>query len=168
MTNDLSNFLLWWEEKGQSESVHVNDQVDAIRLLTIHKSKGLEFKAVLVPFFDWRLTDRSNIIWCIPDVAPFSDAPLVPVAFGSALSKTIFANDYYHEYFNVLVDNINLAYVAFTRARSVLMINTPQKNNSNTIGYYFDQTIREMAASSKSRPYPEMKANHLKQESCRN
>ncbi len=148
MTNDLSNFLLWWEEKGQSESVHVNDQVDAVRLLTIHKSKGLEFKAVLVPFFDWRLTDRSNIIWCIPDVAPFSDAPLVPVAFGSGLSKTIFAGDYYQEYFNVLIDNINLAYVAFTRARSVLMINTPQKNSSNTIGYYFDQTIREMAASS--------------------
>ncbi len=148
MTNDLSNFLLWWEEKGQSESVHVNDEVDAVRLLTIHKSKGLEFRAVLVPFFDWKLTDRSNIIWCIPGEAPFSDAPLVPVAFGPALSKTIFAGDYYHELFNVLVDNINLAYVAFTRARSVLMINTPQKCSNNTIGYYFDQTIKEMAASS--------------------
>jgi len=102
----------------------------------------------LVPFFDWKLTDRSNIIWCIPGEAPFSDAPLVPVAFGPALSKTIFAGDYYHELFNVLVDNINLAYVAFTRARSVLMINTPQKCSNNTIGYYFDQTIKEMAASS--------------------
>jgi ATP-dependent helicase/nuclease subunit A len=145
MNNDLSNFLLWWDEKGQSESVRINEEVDAIRLLTIHKSKGLEFRAVLIPFFDWKLADfRRNILWCVPGEKPFNDVPLVPLSFGSILEKTIFAREYYHEYFNVLVDNINLAYVAFTRAKSVLMINLPVGGSKGTISQYFEKALDEL------------------------
>lgn len=146
MTNDLSYFLKWWEEQGQKVSVQVNDKTNAIRLLTIHKSKGLEYKAVLIPFFDWQLVEsKSTILWCSPDKSPFNKAPLVPVAFRESLSKTIFSAEYYHEMFNQLVDNINLAYVAFTRARSVLIVHAPQKCNSNTVAHYFTEALQEIA-----------------------
>ena len=146
MINDLSNFLLWWDEHGHSESVQINEEADAVRLLTIHKSKGLEFKAVIIPFFNWKIGEnRQNIIWCTPLETPFSDAPLVPLSFGPALEKTIFSSDYYHEYFNIIVDNLNLAYVAFTRARSVLMVNLPQKSTKNNIGFFLHKAVMEVA-----------------------
>lgn len=146
MTNDLSNFILWWEEQGQSESVQINEEVDAVRLLTIHKSKGLEFKAVLIPFFNWKVGEnKQNIIWCTPQEAPFNEAPFVPLSFNSLLEKTIFASDYYHEYFNVVVDNLNLAYVAFTRARSVLMVNVPQKSPKGNIGLFIRKALNVVA-----------------------
>lgn len=145
MTNDLTNFLVWWEENGQKESVQINEKTNAVRLLTIHKSKGLEFRAVLVPFPDWRMSDgKNNILWCVPDKAPFDMAPLVPVAFRENLTGTIFAAEYYHEYFNQLVDNINLCYVAFTRAREVLVIHAPQTASANTVGYHLVETVRQM------------------------
>jgi ATP-dependent helicase/nuclease subunit A len=153
MTNDLSNFLLWWDEHGQSESLQINEEVDAVRLLTIHKSKGLEFKAVLIPFFNWKIGEnRQNIIWCTPLETPFSDAPLVPLSFGSALEKTIFSSDYYHEYFNIVVDNLNLAYVAFTRARSVLMVNVPQKNMKSSIGFFLEKVLIEITEEASFEP----------------
>lgn len=153
MTNDLSNFLLWWNEHGQSESVQINEEVDAVRLLTIHKSKGLEFKAVLIPFFNWKIGEnRQNIIWCTPHETPFSDAPLVPLSFGSALEKTIFSSDYYHEYFDIVIDNLNLAYVAFTRARSVLMVNVPQKNTKSNIGFYLEKALIEITEEASFEP----------------
>jgi ATP-dependent helicase/nuclease subunit A len=153
MTNDLSNFLLWWDEHGQSESVQINEEVDAVKLLTIHKSKGLEFKAVLIPFFNWRIAEnRQNIIWCTPHESPFNEAPMVPLSFGSALEKTIFASDYYHEYFNIVVDNLNLAYVAFTRARSVLMVNVLQKSTKSNIGFFFEKALMEIAQKASFEP----------------
>ncbi len=145
MTNDLSNFLIWWDEKGNKESVKISEEIDAVRLLTVHKSKGLEFKAVLVPFVNWKLNENKNFIWCSPAVPPFSQAPLVPLKLESMLEKTIFADEYYREYFNIVVDNLNLVYVAFTRAKSVLMFNLPEKNNRDTIGAYVLKTVNDLA-----------------------
>ena len=154
LSNDLSNFLYWWEEQGLLTSVNVNEEVDSIRLLTIHKSKGLEFKAVLIPFFDWQTGISGNfapILWCKPETEPFNKLPLLPVKATSSLEKTIFKNDYYSELINRYVDIFNLAYVAFTRAKSVLMINCLQpeetKNESNSakpMHYLLEKTIQKL------------------------
>ena len=154
LSNDLSNFLYWWEEQGLSTSVNVNEEVDSIRLLTIHKSKGLEFKAVLIPFFDWKTGIIGNfapILWCIPEKAPFNKFPLLPVKATSSLEKTIFKNDYYSEIVNRYVDIFNLAYVAFTRAKSVLIVNCPQpekqqreSNSAKEMNFLLEQTIQKL------------------------
>lgn len=143
---NISDFLEWWNEKGQTESVQINEDVDAVRLLTIHKSKGLEFSAVLLPFFDWKLAEtKDTFLWCVPAEAPFDKVPLAPVSMNKNLAKTIFADDYYKEMFNSVIDNLNLVYVAFTRARSVLMVNAPVKNNRNTIGFPLNESLNELA-----------------------
>ncbi len=141
MPGDLTGFLQWWDEKGRDLAVNVNEAVDAIRLLTVHSAKGLEFKAVLIPFFDWKIIDNTkrNIMWCVPGESPFDKAPLVPVNFADKLASTIFDEDYYEELFSLLVDNLNLVYVAFTRAVSVLWINVPLKNNNDRIGAFLNQ-----------------------------
>jgi len=58
--SDFQSFLDWWEESGSKKSVILPGNQDAIRILTIHKSKGLEFKVVILPFLAWNL-DHLNL-----------------------------------------------------------------------------------------------------------
>lgn len=137
--NDLSGFLFWWNETGYKTSVSVNEDVDSIRLLTVHKSKGLEYKAVLIPFFNWKINEsgKSPVLWCRPKSEPFNKFPLLPVKSSKALMKSDFRDDFLEEISNALVDILNLVYVAFTRAKSALIVNAPQpaasKNTSDSL-----------------------------------
>jgi ATP-dependent exoDNAse (exonuclease V) beta subunit len=141
LSNDLSNLLFWWNENGQETSVNVNEEIDSIRLLTVHKSKGLEFKAVLLPYIDWKIGQNGKfapILWCRPETAPFNQFPLLPVAAGTNMKKSLFKNDYFEESANNFIDVFNMVYVAFTRAKSVLIIHCPKpkepsKNNEESV-----------------------------------
>ena len=134
---DLASFLQWWDEKGKSKTILTPDSQDAIRIMTIHQSKGLEFKAVIMPFCDWSLdnndSQHANILWCRPRSAPFDRLPLVPVRYSSRLEKTIYAYDYFNEEMHSYIDNLNLAYVAFTRAKEELVLIAPKPKSGNTI-----------------------------------
>ena len=57
--SDLSSFLEWWDEKGVKKAIFSPDNQDAIRLMTIHKAKGLGFGAVIMPFLSWE-TDHDS------------------------------------------------------------------------------------------------------------
>jgi len=138
--NDLSGFLFWWNETGIKTSVSINEDVDSVRLLTVHKSKGLEYKAVLVPYLNWKIIEpgKSPILWCRPKSEPFNKLPLLPVKSSGALMKSDFSADYLEETSNAFVDIFNLVYVAFTRAKSALVVHCPEpakpsKNNSNSL-----------------------------------
>jgi ATP-dependent helicase/nuclease subunit A len=116
-------FLGYWQEHCGSFSVSSNDSQDAIRIMTIHKAKGLQFKIVLIPFGEWNIDHNplhDNFLWCRPTVRPFDKLDLVPVKYKSELAKSIFARDYFNEKMQVFVDNLNLLYVAFTRAEEEL------------------------------------------------
>ncbi len=134
---DISAFIDWWDEKGKTEAISIPDEQDAIKIMTIHKSKGLEFKAVFIPFCNWKLDTeiKSNIIWCKPNSKPFDQVPLLPVTYTSRLMKTIFKEDYFQERLYQFVDSINMLYVAFTRACEVLFTYsaTPSKSSKNGI-----------------------------------
>ncbi len=142
LNGDVPGFLTWWEEEGQKVGVTAGGETDAIRLLTIHASKGLEFEAVLMPFCDWKLSEnKNNILWCTPVVSPFNMAPLVPVAYSGTLGTTWFDQEYRQEFFNILVDNLNLLYVAFTRARSVLWVSLPARGASGTMAALVNEAL---------------------------
>ncbi|RIH67204.1 Dna2/Cas4 domain-containing protein [Mariniphaga sediminis] len=138
LSNDLSNLLFWWNEKGYKTSVNVNEEVDSVRLLTVHKAKGLEFEAVLIPFFNWDTSWTGNLaplLWCRTETEPFNRFPLLPVRAGSKLTGTIFREDYFEEKANSFTDSLNLVYVAFTRAKSALFVHckkTPEKKKGSS------------------------------------
>ena len=118
-TADLNTFLLWWEKKGQRQTIAMPENEQAMRVMTIHKSKGLDFKVVIMPFCDWSLDSRMRpVIWCDTPVEPFSQLPMVPVEYTKKLGESYFAGQYYSEMMHTFIDNLNVAYVAFTRARN--------------------------------------------------
>ena len=117
-SSDLNSFLQWWEKFGHKQFIATPENELAFRIMTIHKSKGLDFKAVVIPFCDWELDSRMrNILWCETNVAPFNELPLMPVEYTSRLGDSIFAGQYFREMMHTYIDNLNIAYVAFTRAK---------------------------------------------------
>ena len=122
-TTDIQSFLNEWNESLYKKTIQ-SDEANGIRLISIHKSKGLEFDHVIIPFCDWTLEKQTdNIIWCQPQEAPFSDLPIVPIDYSqNKLIGTIYEQDYLHEHLQNTVDNLNLLYVAFTRAAKSLNV----------------------------------------------
>lgn len=132
-----SSFLKWWEENNRNFSVSSNDQQDALRIMTIHKSKGLQFRVVLLPFGDWGFDHNplhDNYIWCKPAEPPFNRLEIVPVKYKSDLARSIFSREYFNEKIQVFVDNLNLLYVALTRAEDELYVFSPLPGKGKAAG----------------------------------
>lgn len=130
-----AGFLEWWQTSGSTKTISLSEGQNAISVLTIHKSKGLEFHTVIVPMCDWEITplpSKAPYIWCHPVQPPFDKMDLVLVRYGTALQRTLFSDAYLKEMLYSSVDNLNLLYVALTRAVSSLIVfcpYTPKLNN---------------------------------------
>lgn len=126
-SSDLDAFLKWWDETGVSKTIFTPDGQDAIRIMTIHKSKGLGFNVVLLPFCNWEIDHKlTTILWCHPQIEPFSRLHLVPVKYSQKLKNTIFDYEYFDERLHAFIDNVNVLYVAFTRAKNELIVFAPK------------------------------------------
>lgn len=126
---DLQLFIKWWDENGSGKSVTIDKDLNAIEIMTIHKSKGLENKVIIIPYCDWRFTPIPALaptFWTNPATGSgFSKDTLFPVASVASASNSIFAEGYYKEYVYSHIDAINMLYVALTRPREQLHIFFP-------------------------------------------
>ena len=120
---DISAFLVEWDETLCGKTIQ-SDETEGVRIFSIHKSKGLEYDHVVCPFCDWQLEKQiGNILWCTPTEQPFSELPIAPIDYSQKqMMGTIYEADYLHEHLQNTVDNLNLLYVAFTRARKSLHV----------------------------------------------
>ncbi len=147
---DLHAFLRWWEERGHETSVQVPEAVDAMRIMTIHKAKGLQFKVVILPFCTWDTNhhpSQTNILWSRTTTPPLDALGLMPLRYGSALAKTVFDQEYYEELIRAHMDNLNLLYVAFTRAEECLYAFAPptkSKGKINSVANALHQSFTEV------------------------
>lgn len=135
-SSDLDSFLIWWDETGSTKTIFTPDGQDAIRIMTIHKSKGLGFNVVLLPFCHWEIDHKlTTILWCHPEIEPFNRLHLVPVKYSQKLKNTIFEYEYFDERLHAFIDNFNVLYVAFTRAKNELIAfcPKPKKDEVNNI-----------------------------------
>ena len=116
-TASIDGFLKEWDETLCGKTIQ-SDETEGVRIVSIHKSKGLEFNYVICPFCDWQLEKQSgNILWCKPGEKPFNELPIAPIDYSQKqMMGTIYEHDYLHEHLQNTVDNLNLLYVAFTRA----------------------------------------------------
>ena len=120
-TSDIGQFLEAWDDRYHKETIH-GDDVEGVRIVSIHKSKGLEFDNVILPFCNWKL-EQSNTIWCESKEPPFNALPVLPIDYSkSQMLNTVYEEDYLNEHLQNTVDNLNLLYVAFTRAKSRLFV----------------------------------------------
>ena len=129
-SSELTAFIRFWDEKLNAKTIP-SGEIDGIRILSIHKSKGLEYHTVLLPFCDWKMENETNnhLIWCSvagtgkeTDIPPFNRLDIVPVNYSGAMAESVYHDDYLEEKLQLWVDNLNLLYVAFTRACKNLII----------------------------------------------
>lgn len=126
-TTDIASFLTWWERKRVSASISSPEDTDAVRIITVHKAKGLEYPCVIVPFVTSDLSDslpkRSpEWRWVAPHLGMPGGSgklrlpPYMPVAIDESLADTVH-HPLLTEYYDMLkMDELNATYVAFTRA----------------------------------------------------
>jgi ATP-dependent helicase/nuclease subunit A len=127
-------FIEWWSVSGLKKSVVSSEKQDSIRVMTIHKSKGLQFRVVIIPFLAWQLAhDKNPTIWVKPEKPPFNKLGLVPIKYRKSLINSQFAKDFEEERFSSVVDNLNLVYVAFTRAVDCLIGFCPETSGNHTL-----------------------------------
>lgn len=122
--NNLRGFLKYWEE--ENPSISSPSSGDSVRVMTIHKSKGLDFPYVILPFAENINLYKAGKHWCVPDLAGTELEGIAEGVYDVTLSKssddTLFSEDYRKESFLQLVDNINTIYVAMTRASAGMHI----------------------------------------------
>jgi ATP-dependent helicase/nuclease subunit A len=121
---DFQSFLDWWDTTGNKNSVVLPANQDAARIFTIHKAKGLEFKVVILPFLSWNDdhdTRHREIVWVKPpDVEPFNELGIIPIRYKRNPPNSIFSDFFRDEKYAAYLDNLNLLYVAMTRAKDAI------------------------------------------------
>ena len=127
-SSELTSFLSYWNETLHAKTIP-SGEISGIRILSIHKSKGLEYHTVLLPFCDWKMENETfnHMLWCKineadADKEPFCELNLTPVNYSSAMAESYFSDSYKEERLQLWVDNLNLLYVAFTRACKNLIV----------------------------------------------
>ena len=144
-SSELDSFIRYWDETLCSKTIP-SGEMDGIRILSIHKSKGLEFHTVLIPFCDWKLENETNnqLVWCVPPEEPYNTISLVPVNYSTTMAESIYRQDYLHERLQLWVDNLNLLYVAFTRAGKNLIL-WSRKEQKGTMSELLASTLPRIA-----------------------
>ena len=135
--NDLAAFLEWWETVKHKKSIQISGEVNAVQILTIHKSKGLQFKYVVIPFCSWNMDHekwQAPNLWVKSAEGPFAGAGFLPVPYAKSLEETYFSGYYAEERTRIYLDNLNLLYVAFTRAESGLIVSAPSPDTRGAKG----------------------------------
>lgn len=144
-SSELDAFIRYWDETLYKKTIP-SGEVEGIRILSIHKSKGLEFHTVLLPFCDWKMENETNnqLVWCAPQEAPFNALDILPINYSAQMAESIYGNDYLEERLQLWVDNLNLLYVAFTRAGKNLII-WSKKGQKGTMSELLANTLPVVA-----------------------
>ncbi len=128
----IPDLIQWWNEKGKTKSVPAPEGVDAVRIMTIHKSKGLEFPVVILPFAKERLKLTNSKMWTDLEIAEIPELQAMLVNLNKNFEGTQYEDLFLLEQNKSVLDLINVWYVAMTRPtqRMYIFPDTPSKSNS--------------------------------------
>lgn len=130
---DAVGFLEWWQDTGRLQPIAAPDGADAVRVMTVHKSKGLEFPVVILPFGEWDLEPktgggRAPVLWVDTADCQWAEfGPALPFDATHRLLATDFADAWRRHRRTNLIEQVNLLYVALTRAVERLYLFAPQE-----------------------------------------
>jgi ATP-dependent exoDNAse (exonuclease V) beta subunit len=142
-SNTIPSFLDFWEDKKSKSSVEISDQINAVTIMTVHKSKGLEFPVVIYPFADDDIvTAHKEKLWLPIDENEFNgfSEMLVPAKKEIENYGEINLALYEEVKMKSELDTLNIVYVAMTRAIEQLYvltdINSIEKENKTASIFY--------------------------------
>lgn len=129
----LSDFLDYWNKNSEKFSIPSPEHANAVRIMTIHKSKGLEFPVVIFPFAEEDYSKKpKDKLWLDSDSEVFG-LPKVLIDNNSSVEN--FGNDaavvFRQKKQEELLDSVNVLYVALTRAAEQLYVISAMNLNKN-------------------------------------
>jgi ATP-dependent exoDNAse (exonuclease V) beta subunit len=134
--SNVSEFNAWWEKRSQESSLIISEDLNAVKIMTIHKSKGLEFPIVIIPFCNWDVAkDLEQWVKLNDAELPIQSAYL---KLGKSSVEAGFSKEAEVENQERTLDNINKLYVAFTRAVDELHIisSTSTRSTRKTVDHW--------------------------------
>ncbi|MBN8697033.1 MAG: UvrD-helicase domain-containing protein [Bacteroidetes bacterium] len=147
--NNLNDFLEYWSEKKDKVSLIVPQGINAVRIMSIHRSKGLEFPVVILPFSHAQVKKGKDNLWIDLENEKLHNLPSAIVPTSKDLLETPFAELYEEEENKTLLDSLNVLYVALTRPEERLYILTGKQSapkdkiNSVTDMFSYYYTVKE-------------------------
>ena len=136
-------FLKYWQD--EDPAISSPEDADAVRIMTIHKAKGLEFPYVIFPYAEEVNLFRDTDCWNRPSV---DGTPLEGVADGvyqihlsGKTDDTLFEGAYAREKLMQYIDNVNTLYVALTRAVNGLHVICADKKSKQKMAGLLQEYI---------------------------
>lgn len=126
--SNIGDFIDYWGQTGYKTKIESSENEDAVNILTMHKSKGLQFPVVILPFVGNTRKNNSDKIWLDFDDDNLPKLKSVMVNKSKYLLETIFKTEYLKLLESDFIDDINLLYVAFTRPETALYIYLSNEN----------------------------------------
>ena len=144
-TSSINGFIDFWNQKKDVASILIPEGINAIQMLSIHKSKGLQFPVVIFPFANWKDDLGKDKKWFnVSNFFANQDSnnqvvTLLPLTKEIELWPPPFPLEYAQHKELILLDNINLLYVAMTRPQDRLyIISNLDNRRGNIYKYYID------------------------------
>ncbi len=124
ISTGASEFLDWWDKNSAKLSIIVPEELNAVRVMTIHKAKGLEFPLVILPFAQETRKNTKSYLWVDlePDVASGLETAILQS--DKEMESTVYQNLFVDERQKSMLDLLNLLYVSMTRPEERLYILT--------------------------------------------
>lgn len=156
--SDLPGFISWWDAKGAFTAVSSRRDEQSLRVMTIHKSKGLEFKCVHIPAADWDMAKLTGPEWfeipegseILPGLDPALLPPIIPLKIDRKLADGFFGPQYCSRLRETVLDELNTLYVAFTRAIDELSVSFTISKGEKS-GKLIDSIISRLGQGSADR-----------------
>ena len=135
--SDIEQFVTYWDDTMHAKPIPLTSS-NAIQILTVHSSKGLQAQTLFVPFAHWELEDGKHKpkVWSLVKVngeglMVNGERDYVPIQYGTSMAESAYKNEYEEERTNLRIDNLNMLYVALTRAEDNLFVYTNYSVNKD-------------------------------------